>query len=58
MQKMLFSVNETKVKICSITSGCINYYSDTGNPSMTFLAKLHMQKIGGLVANCLIFPFC
>lgn len=58
MQKIQFSVNETKVKICSITSVCINYYPDTGNPAMAFLAKLHVHKIGGLVANYLTFTFC
>lgn len=58
MQQMLFSVKETKVNICLITLGCINYYPGTGKPSMFFFATLHVQKIGGLVANCLTFTFC
>lgn len=58
MQKMLFSVEETKVKICLITLGCFNYYPDTGNSSLSFFATLHMQKIDELVANYLTFTFC
>lgn len=58
MQHMLFSVEETKVKICLITLGCINYCPDTGNSSLSFFATLHMQKIGELVAHCLTFTFC
>lgn len=56
MQKMLSSVKEKKVKICVITLGCINYCP--GNPSMSFFDTLHMQKIGGFIANYLTFTFC